>query len=579
MNKTLTVNIGGIVFHIEEHAYETLRKYLESIKVHFTTADGGEEIMQDIESRIAEMLQEHISDSKQVIVEDDIKVVEAAMGKPEQFDDDIHEGKTGFTNKSNDSFGMPLNLGKRRLYRDTEDRVLGGVCSGIGHRIGIDPIWVRLIFFALIWGGGVSIWVYILLLIILPKAETNAQKLEMRGEEVNLSNLAKEAQSEPSISYGAKNTVTRLFDNIGQVIIAILKAFVYFFGAIFSIVGIVILITLFLLLLSVIGVSGLVFPSHLFDLFISPTQQIWSIIAIILVIGIPVFLIVYKIVKKIFKIEGEHPWFRSGALVFWIAGVILMFSMATIIASEFSKEASHKSTIVLSQPTTDTLFVSLANDPLLDEVKWDRPFGIGIGKKWQLGGRNDNMFVDNNVGLDIERASGTEFQLVKVVTARGSTEEGAYINASNLDYNVVQVDSSLILSKYYPLPKKSLVRGQEVRLVLKVPIGKSIYLSKETESILSDVDNVTNTWDWEMGEHTWTMTEKGLECIGCNLTNDGNDNFDTENVDVSVGDANIKIDSTGIRIATGTDTIISKNVSINVNGKGVQINTHDGINK
>ena len=247
----------------------------------------------------------------------------------------------------------------------------------------------------------------------------------MRGEEVNLSNLAKESQSEPPVSYGAKNTVTRLFDNFGQVIIIILKAFIYFLGAIFSITGIIILITLFLLLLSAIGVSGLVFPSHLFDLFISPTQQIWSVVALMLVIGIPVFLVVYKIVKKIFKIEGEHPWFRSGALVFWIAGLILMFSMATIIASEFSKEASHKSTVTLSQPTTDTLFVSLANDPQLDEVKWDRPFGIGIGKKWQLGGRNDNMFVDNNVGLDIEKASGSEFQLVKIVTARGRIGEGA----------------------------------------------------------------------------------------------------------------------------------------------------------
>ena len=98
------------------------------------------------------------------------------------------------------------------------------------------------------------------------------------------------------------------------------------------------------------------------------------------------------------------------------------------------------------------------------------------------------------------------------------------------------------------------MRAQEIRLVLKVPVGKSVYINEETQSILSDVDNVTNTWDWEMGGHTWTMTEKGLECIGCNLTNDDNNNDDkndNDKVDVSVGNANIKIDSTGIRIATG----------------------------
>lgn len=574
MNKTLTVNIGGIVFHIEEHAYDALKNYLESIKVHFTTADGGDEIMQDIEARIAEMLQERITDSKQVIVEEDINAIETAMGKPEQFEDETVEDKQKSNSKRNEDFTATPFTGKRRLYRDTDDRVLGGVCSGIGHRIGLDPIWVRLIFFALIWGGGVSIWVYILLLIILPKAETNAQKLEMRGEEVNLSNLAKEAQYEAPINYGAKNTVTRLFDNIGQVIIAILKAFVYFFGAIFSIVGIVILIALFLLLLSAIGFSGLVFPSHLFDLFISPTQQILSVIAVMLVIGIPVFLIVYKIIKKIFKIEGEHPWFRTGALVFWIAGVILFFAMATSIASEFSKEASHKSIIQLAQPTTDTLFISSAKDPQLDDVDMDGPFGVGIGKKWQLGGRNDNMFVENNVELDIEKANGTEFQLVKIVSSRGRTEEEAYENASKLDYSIVQVDSAVTFSKYYPLPKKSLVRAQKVRLILKVPVGKSVYLNDETKSILRDVDNVTDTWDWDMAGNTWTMTDKGLECIGCNLDNES-DSGNDDNMDVSVGDAHIKIDSTGIQIATGKDTILSKNVSINVNDKGVQINTND----
>ena len=574
MNKTLTVNIGGIVFHIEEHAYDELRNYLESIKVYFTAADGGDEIMQDIEARIAEMLQERITDGKQVIVENDIYVVKDAMGKPEQFEDDTVEEKTKSNFKKNEDYSVPHFTGKRRLYRDTDDRVLGGVCSGIGHRIGLDPIWVRLIFFALIWGGGVSVWVYILLLIILPKAETNAQKLEMRGEEVNLGNLAREAQNETPITYGAKNTVTRLFDNFGQVIIVILKAFVYFFGAIFSIVGIVILITLFLLLLSAIGVSGLVYPGHLFDLFISPTQQILSVLALMLVIGIPVFLIVYKIIKKIFKIEGEHPWFRTGALVFWIAGVILFFAMATSIASEFSKEASHKSVVQLIQPLTDTLFINTANDPLLDDVDMDGPFGIGIGKKWQIGGRNDNMFVENNVELDIEKAVGTEFQLVKIVSARGRSEEEAYENAAKLDYSIIQADSAVTFSKYYPLPKKSLVRAQKVRLILKVPVGKSVYLSEETKSIIKDIANVTDTWDWDMAGHTWTMTDKGLECTGCNLDNK-NDSDDDDNVDVSVGDAHIKIDSTGIQIATGKDTILSKNVSINVNGKGVRINTND----
>src|SRR5205085_8841640 len=114
MNKTLTVNIGGIVFHIEENAYNELKKYLESIKGHFTMSDGRDEIMQDIEARIAEMLQERITDSKQVIINDDVDAVVNAMGKPEQFDDETdNSSQAKSTNEKSDTTESPIWIGKR----------------------------------------------------------------------------------------------------------------------------------------------------------------------------------------------------------------------------------------------------------------------------------------------------------------------------------------------------------------------------------------------------------------------------------------------------------------------------------
>ncbi|MEO8147996.1 MAG: PspC domain-containing protein [Bacteroidia bacterium] len=576
MNKTLTVNIGGIVFHIEEHAYDALKKYLESIKVHFTMSDGRDEIMQDIEARIAEMLQERISGSKQVIDEDDVTVVVNAMGKPEQFDDgDAKSSDTKSTAGTSSSIANDATawMGKRRLYRDTEDRVLGGVCSGIGHRLGIDPIWIRLIFFALIWGGGISIWIYILLLIIIPKAETNAQKLEMRGEAVNLSNLAKEFQSDAPATTRTKSTINRIFDTIGEIFVAILKAVVYFFAAIFGFVGIILLIVLFGLLLATLGVQGLVHPEHLFDTFITPAQQLWCVIALILIIGVPVFLIVYRIIKMIFKIKTTHPWLRASSIVLMVIGWVLGFWMLTNIARDFSEQATRRNNITLIQPLKDTLYIDVLRDTASDDLNWDDNFGIRVGRKWHINGHDKNFYLHDNIQFDVEKADGDKFELVQTISAHGKTQQQAYENASELNYKFEQTDSLLQLSDYYRLPDGERYRGQSVRLVLKVPVGKSIFLGDKTKHILNDIENVTNTWDWEMTNYTWTMTDKGLKCIGCNLKDNNDD--DDHDINIDNSSTNIKINKNGIQIATDKDTIISNDVHINVDENGVQINTGD----
>ena len=141
MNKTLSVNIGGMVFHVEENAYQNLNSYLDAIRGYFTTSDGRDEIIQDIEARIAEMFHERLGESRQVVTSDDVEHVISTLGRPEQYlmgdEEPVEQGATK-ESTSKRSY--------RRLYRDPDDRIIGGVCAGLSHYIGLDPIWLRLAF-------------------------------------------------------------------------------------------------------------------------------------------------------------------------------------------------------------------------------------------------------------------------------------------------------------------------------------------------------------------------------------------------------------------------------------------------
>lgn len=189
MKKNTTVNISGYNFYIEEDAYDMLDKYLKEIQAHYKDEKGADEILSDIEARIAEMLSEKISDKKQVITLTDIKEIICIMGQPYEFE---KEDSTDDHNAPGD-FKRP-----KRLFRDADDKMLGGICSGLGAYFDTDPIWFRLLFFGLIFVGGSGILIYLILWIVVPQARTTAEKLEMKGEPVNISTIEKKIREELS---------------------------------------------------------------------------------------------------------------------------------------------------------------------------------------------------------------------------------------------------------------------------------------------------------------------------------------------------------------------------------------------
>lgn len=197
MKKTVPINLGGHPITIDEDAYQYLDHYLEAVDASFRHLDGHDEILQDIEVRVAELLQEQLK-GRMIVSRADVDAVIAIMGRPEDFGE--AQSRTSSSGSASAGSETKSHMGFRpgkKLFRDTDDKIIGGVCSGLAAYFGIhDPVWVRLIFAILFISGGFGVLLYIAMLIIVPKAETAADRLAMRGEPVNISTIAQAVEKQ-----------------------------------------------------------------------------------------------------------------------------------------------------------------------------------------------------------------------------------------------------------------------------------------------------------------------------------------------------------------------------------------------
>ena len=156
MNKTVNINLGGMFFHIDEDAYQKLTRYFDAIKRSLSNSTGQDEIIKDIEMRVSELLTEKQKTEKHVVGLKDVDEVIAIMGQPEDYkiDDESPESNSS-------DFSSPKT---RKLYRDTENGMIGGVLAGLGHYFGIDKAWLRVILLILFFAWGIGFMAYICLL-------------------------------------------------------------------------------------------------------------------------------------------------------------------------------------------------------------------------------------------------------------------------------------------------------------------------------------------------------------------------------------------------------------------------------
>lgn len=562
MNKTYTINISGIIFHIDEFAYEKLKSYLNTIRSYFKDSEGRDEIMTDIESRIAEIFSARINNAKQVILMDDVDHMIAIMGNPEVFKNE--DGTDAGNNNNNSSYeNKTADFSKRkRIFRDPDDKVLGGVCSGVGNYFDIDPLWIRLAFAASFFYFGSGFLFYIILWMVIPEARTTAEKLEMRGEKVNINNIEKNFKDEMdglknrfnenvnSTNFnekrrGVRNFIANMVSLIGQLIKGFGKVFFKILGFALVFFGIMFLVVLLasvfgnggLVNISNSGISTIAFHDVLIKFFNTPEQITEAKIAAFLLIGLPMLMFIYQGVKLLFNIQVKNKWLNVSTTLLWLVGLGLSIHVLSSLSDEFKQKSIVKEKFTVATNNSSTLYLNVP-----ESFKWgqeneedynDEDVNY-VHNRW-------NVTLNNEKGLDfympiidVQRSKTDSFELIVIKSSKGRSKKEALRRAESISYSYLINDSNVIFNPKFDVPENEKWRAQRVKIILKVPTGKSVYLHRKIRPLIYDIDNVTNTFDGDMVNHKWTMRAEGLTCDDCGdisgfkKKNNDKDSTDTE---------------------------------------------------
>ncbi|MDR0659151.1 MAG: PspC domain-containing protein, partial [Mediterranea sp.] len=348
MKKTLTVNLGGTVFHIDEDAYRLLDEYLCNLKLHFRKLKGADEIVNDIETRISELFSEKIGLNARVITIAYVEEVIERMGKPEEFEgyQGLEDNDTSDHSAKHSSYKEMGGI-RKRLYRNPDDKILGGVISGMAAYLNWDVTLLRLlILIVLICGVGTLIPVYLVCWLILPEARTAAEKLSMRGEEVTMENIGKtvtdgfEKVANGVNDYMRSDKPRSFLQKLADAFVAIagfiLKACLILLAIICSpvlfVLAIVFVILVFVIISIMIGGGAALYhmiPSIDWGyISISPLVAIIACISGVVIVGVPLFAIVFSILRQVLNWQPMVAGLKWTLLILWvIALIVFLFAL------------------------------------------------------------------------------------------------------------------------------------------------------------------------------------------------------------------------------------------------------------
>ncbi len=493
MKKTVTANIGGFVFQIDDDAFEMLSRYLDRVRSKFSSEPGCDEIMADIENRIAETYQKKVAAGQIVIGLNDVKELIKQLGEPEQIVGEDED--TAF------SSGYPYDDGRpsKRLYRDPDNAIIGGVCGGLSAYFGVDPTLLRVLF-ALSVFAGFGIMLYIILWIVVPKAKTTADRLEMRGERVNISNIKRSvegalkdagsnlqefvAKAESTLKstearYKKKRTrasseysysesgLDRSLKVVARVVVITVGVSLIFFG--------IILLGSFLVAMMGVPVNfgpGANFTNvslyWLLDLvMVSKTMVVFSIIGLFLVFGIPLLAMTYAGVKLLFGFEHKHRFLGVATTSLWVLGLVICLIILVATGQNFANHRELTFETTLEHEPKQTLVIDV-NDAKLKEWKNDPDVEIIFDNGFLLLSKDQQMMV-GSPRLFLRESSEEKIKVVVNKGARGKNSREASNMASEIDYFFEKTDSIIRFEPFFKFNRSEGWRVQEVTVEVFIP--------------------------------------------------------------------------------------------------------------
>lgn len=612
MKQVININFQGRVVPIEVTAFEILKAYTESLRRYFENEEGKEEIINDIESRIGELFQERLKNGTTCITDDDVNAIIRSMGRPEDFE--TEETMAGASERTQQTSGTsnaetaaaPGATGMhRRLYRDENDKVLGGVCSGLANYFGIDVVVVRIIFvilgisfgfgiitYLVLWiavpstattvigsvrkklyrdsddkiiGGvcsgignyfGVNVWiprvlfllpflsfisrwgnwghgdfpdflrvgfspgaliVYIILWLVIPEAFSTTEKLEMKGEKVDMNSIknsvveemkgvqqraekfTKEAKTfaqDRSKTFGAEvgGVARRSGRSLGDIIVLLFKIFAYF---ILGCIGFAFVAGLFAFGIVSIGL----FPLKDFVLT-EGWQNIFAWGTLIFFIAAPIIGIITWIVRKIAKIKSNRRTMRLSFSALWLIGLFCFISLIVSVGRDFrSTNTLNEQEIILTNPTVSKLeLTTIAPEQKFYRSNWFRfePFQS----------LDEDTAMVQNVSVHIVKSMNDSFRVTMLKMVNGRSRRYADTLASLIQFNASQRDSLIIIDRGIAITRKDKFRNQHIVITVYVPVGKQIRINRNVgwgggRISFGPWDNDGWDVDFEDLEHGW----------------------------------------------------------------------------
>lgn len=627
MKKIININLSGRLIPIEDSAYDILRGYTESLKRYFAHEEGKEEIISDIESRIAELFQDKIKKGAHCITDADVEEVMASIGRPEDFDANEEAtaqqaAASGF-NGGAGSGEYEQRAPRGRLFRNENDKILGGVCSGIANSLRIDPSLVRILFALITFGGfglgfliyiimwivlpkasleqnvqkrlfrnpeekviggvaggiaayfNVEVWIprlvfaaplilniafnivgrgwywfdfgsagfisssfmgtfllaYIILWIVVPMASTTSERLQMKGQKVDLENIKNKVKEEMQSvkgraeKFGAElkeraenfsqteakplasemaSAAKPVASGFGHAIGVIFKAFFLFVAGTVAFALFVALIALF-----GAGLGSLPFKGYILE---GPTQNLLAWGGILLFLGVPIIAFIVWLIRKIMGIKTKNSYlgYTFGAL--WLIGLFCAIALGTQIGRNFSTKARIHEEMPVTQPSTGKLIVKVADSKVKVYGGWFKTGGIQL---------TEDSLIINSIRLKIIKSRDSLYHVSAQKYSRGRNGNQAQTFAKNINYAVNQADSVFYLDNGFSIAEGGKFRAQQVVLTLEVPVGKKVRIDRSVTRrlgwfSLDDEWEFDDNWDddlrWESGVE-YVMTIGGLERI------------------------------------------------------------------